>query len=180
MGISEYAIELLFDETSETRILETFRRLKSAGFGLPETVIDYHPHITLNVCQVLDFEGLERYIKHFAKKTQALALEFSYLGAFPAEKSVLFLGPTIKQLLFDVHSSFLEGARHFIQATRTYYEPNLWVPHCTLAFGLSNQDLTAAFGIAAQTLLPLGSRLNQLSLVAVPSGKMLYTYPLKP
>lgn len=179
MGVREYAIELLFAKPSEATVLELFAQLKEAGFGLPDRVLDYHPHITLNVCQVLDLEGLEHYIQGFCQRTRAFGLELSYLGAFPASKSVLFLGPTIKQRLFNLHKVFLKGARPFIKATRSYYEPDNWVPHCTLAFDLNPADLNQALATISQTPLPIAVNLAQLALVEVPKGQMLYSYPLQ-
>jgi len=59
MSLQEYAIEFLFDAKSETILLELYDKLECSGFGLPEQVINFQPHITLNVCNILDLAKLE-------------------------------------------------------------------------------------------------------------------------
>ena len=67
--------------------------------------------------------------------------------------------------MLDLHRAVDERfARH---ATRIdgNYRPPKWVPHCTLAMGLSSEQLRPALDAYARLSMPLEGRFEQLELV---------------
>lgn len=170
----EYAIEFLFDEISEKRILELYAQLEQAGFGLPEEILDYQPHITLNVCTILDLEALQPALSDFAINCPSFSLELSHLGVFLAPSPVVFLAPTIRDQLFSVHKHFIHSTKGLIAATRSYYQPNHWVPHCTVAFDFELAKLPDIMKLCSSFSLPLTVSLKHLAVVEVPKGLQLF------
>jgi len=172
--LKEYALELLFDPKTEATLLRFYEQLEHAGFGLPESVVSYQPHITLNVCNVLKLEQLELRVAEFAKAHPSFPLVLSHLGCFLAPYPVVFLAPTIPKGLFDFHADFLETVTPFISATRSYYEPDAWVPHCTLAFDFEASQLSTVVNICSAFSLPITATLSSIALVEVPKGKKVF------
>lgn len=178
MALQEYAIEFLFDEQTEKQLFAFYEQLERAGFGLPEHVVNYHPHLTLNVCTAHDLEQLELVLADFTKTCSVFPVTLSHLGCFLPPHPVVFLAPTIPQKLFDIHTDFLAQAKPFISEARAYYEPNLWVPHCTLAFGFEPNKLADVMAICVNFTLPIQAQLSSIALIAVPEGKRIYHFPL--
>ncbi len=178
MSLQEYAIEFLFDAKSETILLELYDKLERSGFGLPEQIINFQPHITLNVCNILDVAKLESVLREFCAKQASFDLTLSHLGCFLQPQAIVFLAPTVTQTLFAFHAELIRQLQPCISATRSYYEPNHWVPHCTVAFGFKEQKLTEIMRLCTDFTLPLAVKLKSIAVVAVPNGQTLLDIPL--
>lgn len=178
MSLQEYAVEFLFDDKSEAKLLDLYKKLERSGFGLPEQVINFQPHITLNVCTILDLAKLEFVLTEFCTKQACFDLTLSHLGCFLKPQPIVFLAPTVTQALFALHAELLRQLQPCIAATRSYYEPNEWVPHCTVAFGFEEQKLTEIMGLCTHFSLPLTIKLKSIAVVAVANGQTLFNLPL--
>jgi hypothetical protein len=51
---------------------------------------------------------------------------------------------------------------HHVRRPNAYYRVGTWVPHCTLAMGLSTEQHAAASAVARGLSLPLVSRVAEL------------------
>ncbi len=178
MHTQEYAIEFLFDLKSKQHIQNLYDKLERSGYGLPEQVINFQPHITLNVCKILDTVKLECALTEFCAEHRGFPLTLSHLGCFLNPQPVVFLAPTATHSLFAIHAELIKKLSPFISATRSYYEPNSWVPHCTVAFGFEEQKLTEIMGLCTHFSLPLTIKLKSIAVVAVANGQTLFNLPL--
>lgn len=80
-------------------------------------------------------------------KAHQATLRLYVLGTFPGREGALFLAVqvTTELLAFhlEVHAALAgQPVEHW-----PYYQPGNWVPHCTLAEGLSQAEAAKAFGL---------------------------------
>ncbi|MDA1601594.1 2'-5' RNA ligase family protein [Bacillus cereus] len=101
------------------------------------------PHITLADYNELDVhlytEKLEEFV---AVQENMAAITFPSVGIFPTNGTI-FLAPTITDELLRLHHSYHDYFKTFHDNLNSYYVPEKWVPHCTIANRLhANQFLS--------------------------------------
>ncbi|MGH0541736.1 2'-5' RNA ligase family protein [Bacillus cereus] len=101
------------------------------------------PHITLADYNELDIhlytEKLEEFV---AVQENMAAITFPSVGIFPTNGTI-FLAPTITDELLRLHHSYHDYFKTFHDNLNSYYVPEKWVPHCTIANRLhANQFLS--------------------------------------
>lgn len=120
-------------------------------FGLRGVKITADPHITWVICEVEKLAELKTYLKRVAGETNIITVNTTGLGIFPGRHPVVFVPVIRADGLNLIHARLSEDIRAFSDQTVTYYNPERWVPHISLAL----RDTTPA-------LLPqLVSHLNK-------------------
>ena len=64
---------------------------------------------------------------------------------------------------------FMKSSKRHAQDQREYYTVGRWVPHCTLAFGLSEHQIAKVVTICRQIILPISTEVKEIGLVEVSS-----------
>jgi 2'-5' RNA ligase len=163
-----YAVELFFDAATEAAIRRYCDTITDSG-ELPNG----RPHVSLGGCRDLrDAAALIRALEILAaEQTGPLPVSLSYLGVFPGDEGVMFHGITVTTPLLLLHRRFHAQFAPTAIDWSPFYQPGLWVPHCTLAYGLSRERLPQALA-GLQTLVPpmLSGLLTSIALVEIPSG----------
>ena len=77
--------------------------------------------------------------------------------------------------------AFHEIFKKHAKEQREYYTIGQWVPHCTLAFGLSEHQIAEAVTVCRQIDLPISTEVTGIGLVKVsPTGcQTLSSFNLK-
>jgi 2'-5' RNA ligase len=171
------AIEMYFDQATDAKVRQMWSAI--ADLSVPSHMIDasYRPHVTLAVCDELDHTGfapaLERYVKAFLP----LTINFPNFGIFPG--GVVFLGVTVTTEILTRHALFHDRLfRHYTKSQGSYYLVGNWVPHCTLAFGLSPTKALKALKVCYAEPLPISATVNTIGVVnASPTScSLLYEF----
>jgi 2'-5' RNA ligase len=163
-----YAVELFFDAATEAAI-RRFRDSLSPSGGLQNG----RPHVSLGGCRdVRDTIALTRALETLAaEQTGPLPVSLAYLGVFPGDEGVMFHGVTVTTPLLLLHRRFHAQFTPTAIDWSPFYQPGLWVPHCTLAYGLSREHLSQTLaGLQAQAPPMLSGLLTGIALVDIPSG----------
>ncbi len=135
-----HALELFFDPDTEAAIRDVWARLETAGVPslASRTHRRHRPHVSLSVA-----ERIEAGQFHDARERLAsthLDVTLSSPAVFP-RTGVLYLSvvPTLALLRLheDVHAAL---AGSLVEPWDTY-SVGAWVPHCTLAQGLTRDQL---------------------------------------
>ncbi len=127
----DHGVAVLFDADSEQRILRAADAVQE-GVGLRE--MGAMPHISLGVFRSgADVETLASCVEILAGDTAQFELRLSAVGAFPGDDGVIFLTPTPTSDLLDLHSRFHAMVGKHALLTDPVYQPDQWVPHCTIA-----------------------------------------------
>ena len=175
-----FAVEMYMDAGSEASIRRMWEALAEGGVKSAMLDAGYRPHVSLGVCEEL-VDGLARELSSFADGLSPFALTLSSIGLFPSSAGVIFLGVTPTQKLLDVNGAFHQFFGKYAKAQREHYQIGKWVPHCTLAFDLSDGMLAEAIAVCRRMPLPIHSRIEEIGVAEVSpsSARLLCLYNLK-
>jgi len=62
-----------------------------------------------------------------------------------------------------------------MKGARPYYLPGNWIPHCTLACGLSLDAIPAAVEVCSRAMLPVTTNVKRIGLVEIPKHREVVT-----
>lgn len=155
--------ELRFDAETDTAVRQRLHAVHQfLGKDDPEA---FHPHVSLIPSKSCDEANCLQQIHEVIAEAPPIEVSFSHWGWFPS--GVAFLGVTPTQRLLDLH-----GVVHTILAPSSetpwidLYCPGAWVPHCTMATGLSVSDGMRAIGyLSASFDVPLRGTCVSVNLI---------------
>ncbi|WP_459501123.1 2'-5' RNA ligase family protein [Bacillus sp. C1] len=128
-----YAVIATFDEEFSKQVQKIWK-------GLADIVHneDLEPHITLADYHTLDMKTYGEKLGDFTEDRGCFPVEFSSVGTFPTNGTIFF-APTVTRRLLELHQSFHNHFADFHDQPQSYYVPNKWVPHCTIANHLERE-----------------------------------------
>lgn len=162
-----FVVELYFDLSTEERIRGAWKTLDEAGISDSMPKGGYRPHVSLGVCDHLETNSLVQELTTFAANVTPFRLSFPNIGIFSTSEGVVYLGATVSAQLLKVHTAFHEIFKKYAKEQREYYTVGQWVPHCTLAFGLSEYQIAEAVTVCRQVDLPISTEVKGIGLVKV-------------
>lgn len=141
-----HAVELLFDPISETTVRDLWAHLERAG--LPSLAKRTHrrhrPHVSLSVAEYIRPDEL-----HGAQERLAgwhLDVTLHSVGVFP-RKGVLYLSVVPTSALLRLHEEVQWALADSTVGLWDAYAVGAWIPHCTLAQGLTRTQITQAIDL---------------------------------
>ncbi len=164
-----YAVELLFDAATEAALRRLITGENTA----------HRPHVSLGGCRSLrDRNVLIRSLQTLAdEQAGPLPVTLACLGVFPGDEGIVFYGVTVTTGLLLLHRRFHAAFTPQASDWSPFYEPGVWVPHCTLAYGLMPERLPEALALLQSQLLPsLSGLLTGIALVEIPSGEEITVF----
>jgi 2'-5' RNA ligase len=171
------AIVLVFDPSSKAQILGMSEHLREAGvppLGFPG------PHVTLAGFEDCRGEELVQIIEELGSAHGRFNLQFDAFGIFRSPKGVLFLSPTVKRELLDVHEACYRQIHDKVTGYRDYYLPGKLAFHCTLAMGIPPDKIPLAVSATARmTSFPLKVEMVGISLLDVSAQRTLKSSSLQ-
>ena len=177
-----FVAELYFDSPTEARIRTAWNTLDEAGISDSMPKGGYRPHVSLGVCDHLELNAFAQELSTFAAGIVPFRVSFPNIGIFSTSEGVVYLGATVTAELLNVHTAFHEIFKKYAKEQREYYTVGQWVPHCTLAFGLSEHQIAEAVTVCRQMDLPVFTKVRGIGLVDVsPTGcRTLHMCDLNP
>ena len=175
-----FVVELYFDPLTEEHIRCAWKAIDEAGISDSMLKGGYRPHVSLGVCDHLASNAFEKELSRFAASVVPFQLSFPNIGIFSTSEGVVFLGVTVTEQLLSVHRKFHNIFKEHAQEQREYYTVGRWVPHCTLAFGLSEAQIVEAVTVCRQIDLPTSTKVREIGVVKVsPTNcRTLYSFNL--
>ena len=162
-----FVVELYFDLSTEERIRGAWKAIDAAGISDSMPKGGYRPHISLGVCDRLEFDTFKKELSTFAASIASFRLSFPNIGIFSTSEGVVYLGATVTAQLLDIHARFHKIFKKYAEEQREYYAVGQWVPHCTLAFGLSEDQIIEALTICRRIDLPIDAEIKEVGVVKV-------------
>ena len=164
-------VSLLDDETY-ARVERLWDELKR-DFGVRGLYTTTFPHCSYQVAESYDVEAAERFLQRLAARTRPFRVTTAGLGVFTSSNPVLYVPVVRSPRLAALHQEVWDGAVPRLPGEVTrYYQPELWMPHITLAHG----DLSC--DVLAEIVRSLGTRgfhweleVNNLSMIYDTSGE---------
>ncbi|GLJ28315.1 hypothetical protein SUGI_0556540 [Cryptomeria japonica] len=173
-----FAVELYFDPALENQVLKAWNVLARRQISTQLIEIEARPHITLFSSPILDPSKLQNIIKNFAAKQEPLALTLSAVGSFSTEENVLFLTPTPSLSILTFHSELCDLLKREGIEVSDIYQPDSWVPHCSVAQDVPRNRMAEAFCILRDLKLPISGHIFDIGLVEFSPVRELFSFPL--
>jgi 2'-5' RNA ligase len=130
----------------------------------------HRPHVTLALAERITASQAERATDPL-RDANDLALRLGSVAVFPGRAGVLYLSvvPTLRLLRLhrEVHARLIRSGIE----TERHYLPDMWVPHCTLAQGLTPEHITTAVG-AVKRLRAIAAEAVRVGLVDTDTGEI--------
>lgn len=143
---SVFALECYFDAESSARLHHIWQAARLAGVDYLPTD-DYRAHFSLNIGTLLDIETASAKLARFAETCAPFTINLGYLGIFAAQANVVYLGLTPTPYLMNLHQQMHTLFGDDFSQTWEHYAIGRWIPHCTVAFRMSSEQLPQAIAV---------------------------------
>ncbi|MBB5153937.1 2'-5' RNA ligase family protein [Saccharopolyspora phatthalungensis] len=165
-----HALVSYFDDTTESEIRALWRRLDDAGVPSIDTRTNgkHRPHVTLAAAGSIP-AAARKALRAELDLLSIPDLWLYTLGTFPGDDRVLLLSAIVDTELLAVHSAVHDALAGRVQHPSAYYFPGAWIPHCTLAQGVTDEQLTAGFR-ALQPPEPVRAKITEIAIVDTRTG----------
>jgi 2'-5' RNA ligase len=163
MGV---AVEVYFDPASEQQVRQLQARLTSQGIPPILEQLGFRPHVSLAGFATTPPESIIPLVRAFAQSTQPFSITFSHVGVFPTAEGVVFLAPTLTHHLARLHHGFHQELAQAALVADRYYQPDRWVPHCTIATDLAPRQMATATQLLVQEFRPLQAQCTTIGVIS--------------
>lgn len=134
------AITSLLDKTHSARVHELTGNLEKK-FGLSGVKATPYPHLTLLTAEVPDMEELKQYLELTCFDMPDFSIRTTGLGIFPGDTPVVYIPVLRTPPLNQLHAKLHRDISEMSSEMGLYYNPNMWLPHITLALGDTTPEL---------------------------------------
>ena len=124
------------------------------------------PHITIADYDNLDKDKFIDLLNKFYNDKSKIAISLNMLGTF-IDTGTLFLAPILSRELFNFHYNHHDYFKLFNENKNSYYLPNKWTPHCTIASRLNEDNMIQAFKYCENNLNKIHGNLNEIALIGI-------------
>jgi 2'-5' RNA ligase len=162
MGV---AVEVYCDPASEQQLRQLQARLASQNIPPLLEQLGFRPHVSLAGFATTPPEDVIPLVRAFSQSIQPFPITFSHLGVFPAVEGVVFLAPTLTQHLARLHHGFHQQLAEAGLVADGYYQPDQWVPHCTIATDLAPRQVATAIELLVQEFRPLQVQCTAIGVI---------------
>ncbi|WP_030106771.1 2'-5' RNA ligase family protein [Actinoalloteichus caeruleus] len=166
------ALVFYFDDEAERAVRVLWERLERAGVpSLARLGHGQHrPHLTLAMGAAFPVP-IRRELAGELDRIHLPDLWLHTVGTFTASEDVLMLGAMVDVELLAVHSAVHDVLAGGVRQPSAYYLPGSWVPHCTLAMGITGEQLVAGFA-ALRPVPAIHARVSGVGIVDTVTGKV--------
>jgi 2'-5' RNA ligase len=140
-----YGVIAIFDEYTDRIIRRIWEGLREESLSFyADEVIDRVPHITLASYEKLDERSFMKRMNDIYTSQMSIDISFNSLGSF-FKSGALYLSPIMTGDLKKLHNKHHLAFKDLSEHSSSRYQPDGWIPHCTLANRLSAAKLAEVF-----------------------------------
>ncbi|MHA6798103.1 2'-5' RNA ligase family protein [Bounagaea algeriensis] len=159
------ALELLLDEAAAESVRSLRESLVRAGVPTPGG----RPHVTLAVAGSIP-AAARRALRSELSVLAVPQLWLYTLGTFPDPDNVLLLAAVVDTEVLALHSAVHDVLAGRVRGPSAHYLPGAWIPHCTLARGLTSEQLATGFA-ALHPVDPVRAHISDVAVVDTRTGR---------
>ena len=141
---------MYFDKETEKKIMNLAQKVADAGLSTKYLEWKTRPHITLAIFNDVDENKCLDLLAQFVKKHKVFPAFLDSVAMFNDTKTI-FLSPTMTRSMYDLQNELHNLMKEFDAKGWEWYQPDSWVPHCTIA--LTSEDNDNAFFEASNLIL---------------------------
>ena len=157
-----FAVSLLFNASVADAVSERWHRLVDAGLSRSMLDLGYPPHVTLTVSDHLDAKVAATALDDAFRRAGQIEITLTGIATFGPGSGVCYAALAPSPELHRLHETVLAVAG---ETCRPHYQTGRWTPHCTLATGLTDADMTQALDLLARDWRPLAGVFEAADLV---------------
>lgn len=163
----EYAVELYFDKVSEEIIKSMWKVLYDKGISEFMYESNSKPHISLAVYndKLNNFEAFINKVRTLSEDIKSFELNLSNIGMFNTDEGVVFLSPKVTRDLLDIHEKFHDSMKDFSEYEWGYYQPDQWIPHCTMGIDLNQDKLLECIEVISSIFKPIKITVEKIGII---------------
>lgn len=162
-----YALVCFLDNETEQYIRKLWKGLSEnniSKYGVESE--DKRPHITIADYDTLNKEAFIDLMNKFYDDKVKVDITLNILGTF-INSGTLFISPTLSNELLDFHKIHHEYFEVFNDNENSFYLPSRWIPHCTIASRLNEENMVSAFEFCSKELSTIKGKLSEIALIEV-------------
>ena len=173
------AVELFLDAAAEEQVLKFRELIYHEGVKPVQGLMDDKPHISLAVFPTTDPEKVIGLTREFALTVPRFSFRLGAVGTFPTHDNVLFISPVPSVTLLQVHAELLARVVAAGIKCSPYYFQGVWVPHLTLEFDISSDELCRSMKVFKEFFIPIDGEFTHLGVVQFRPIKYLEQFDLQ-
>jgi 2'-5' RNA ligase len=173
-----FAVELLFDTESEARIKSLWDAIAEATGNAYLLNSGSRPHLSLALFNSLEGVDLRDTLASFARSTAVFSLEFEAIGLFPGPECVVYLAPVVTWDLLETHAYLHRSLSELAVRSSDYYLPGRWIPHCTVAYDVSHEQVSEAIGTICGSGALGDVQVVEVALIEFEPTRHISSFPL--
>ena len=146
----QYAIELYFDKATEQNLSHLAQRVADENISTMFLKWETRPHLTLACFNDVNETTCIEQLRLFARTHKTMLANICSVGMFTDSRTI-FASPVMNDSMYQFQKELYEYLGEYDSSGWEWYQPNKWVPHCTLA--LTHEDPDEAFYKASNLIL---------------------------
>jgi len=151
-------------------------------FGLRGIRVTPLPHFSWNIGEVYPQEKLEPAMREVAARIAPLRVRAVGLGIFPGPEPVIFIPLVKDRALLEAHQIIWDRFQSVGEGLSTYYSPENWVPHISLAYqDVTRENIGEVMGALAFEPVNWEMPIDNITFIYEPFGEvgsLNFTFPL--
>ncbi len=160
-------VVVFFDDEADTAVRALRQRLRDVGVPTDDR---FPPHLTYALASSVPAKARTALREELGRLwLPGLALE--NLSSFATSENALVLAAVVDAELLAVHSAIHDVLARKVKNPSAYYLPGHWVPHCTLAQGLTDEQMVTGFG-ALHPVRPIRAKVGRVCVVDSVTGEV--------
>ncbi|MDK8189880.1 2'-5' RNA ligase family protein [Paenibacillus sp. UMB7766-LJ446] len=164
-----FAVVAHFDQKTEQAINTIWKGLSASSISdYAYEISGRKPHITIADYSDIDEKFLLAFKSLYGSKVK-IQVVFNALSTFLNTGS-LMLTPAPSKQLIDLHTEHHTKFREYSNP-QSFYLPNGWTPHCTIANRLSQTGLNAGLDYCSKHLVTLHSEIVEIAVIKITFDK---------
>ncbi|MEK4433839.1 MULTISPECIES: 2'-5' RNA ligase family protein [Paenibacillus] len=166
-GVMElYGVVAHFDQDTELYIKQIWKELSDHAVSrYAEEVQDRRPHITIaGYDSDVDIDKFISDFDCFYESEKQLSITLNSIGTF-LNTGIVFLAPVPSQEFLTFHAKHHHFFEKYQMNAEPHYLPNHWIPHCTIANRLNDENLKEAMVYCTKRIERLRATINEISVI---------------
>jgi len=162
-----FALSLLLNPEIADAVSARWTRLADAGLSKSMLDLNYPPHVTLAVYDALAVDAAVASLDRAFDNVGQIPVTLTEFSTFGTGSGVCYAASASSLDLTRLHAATIAAIG---EICRPHYRTGIWTPHCTLATGMSDAEMSRARDVLATDWRPLTGvfeTANQVEFVPV-------------
>jgi 2'-5' RNA ligase len=161
------AVVVFFDDEADAAVRKLWQRLRDVNVPAADR---YPPHLTYASAGSIP-RGARTALREELAQLWLPGMALENLSSFATSENVLMLSAVVDSELLAVHSAIHDVLARKVKHPSAYFLPGHWVPHCTFAQGLTDEQMVAGFA-ALHPVSPIRAKVGRVCVVDSVTGEI--------